>query len=120
MPIAAPMTIAARLYGNPAVVTCGPKIVASTAIAMPTMPYRLPRRDVSWLERPPKHRMKAIVAARYATVARERLTIIGCPSFAEHLEHALRHGEAAEHVDGGKADRHDRQPADPFVGAREI
>ena len=37
-PIVAPTTIAPMMKGNPAAVTCGPKIVASTAIAMPTMP----------------------------------------------------------------------------------
>ena len=61
-PTTAPITIAATMYGSPAAVTCGPKTVASTAIAMPMMPYRLPRRDVSGLDSPPRHRMKRIVA----------------------------------------------------------
>ena len=43
-------------------VTRGPSTVASTAIVMPTMPNRLPRRAVSGLERPPRLRMKRMVA----------------------------------------------------------
>ena len=43
-------------------VTFGPNTVASTAMVMPIMPYRLPRLELSGLERPPKLRMKSIVA----------------------------------------------------------
>jgi hypothetical protein len=41
-----------------------PNTVASTAMVMPMMPYQLPRREVSGLERPPRLRMKRIVAPR--------------------------------------------------------
>ena len=34
----APTTIAARIQGRPAAVTCTPKTVASTAIVMPIIP----------------------------------------------------------------------------------
>ncbi len=40
-----------------------PKMVASTAIAMPTMPNQLPRREVSGLESPPSDRMNRMIAA---------------------------------------------------------
>ena len=62
MPMLAPTTIAPTIHGIPAAVTFGPKTVASTAMVMPMTPYRLPRREVSGLERPPRLRMKSIVA----------------------------------------------------------
>jgi hypothetical protein len=37
-------------------------MVASTAMTIPIIPYRLPRRDVSWLDRPPRHRMNRMPA----------------------------------------------------------
>ena len=43
--------------------TPGPKMVASTASAMPTMPYQMARLAFSWLESPPSARMKRIAAA---------------------------------------------------------
>ena len=42
----------------------GPNMVASTASAMPTMPYQMARLAFSWLESPPRARMKRIAAAR--------------------------------------------------------
>ena len=42
--------------------------VAPIAIAMPTMPYRLPRRAVSWLDSPRSARMNSTPATRYATL----------------------------------------------------
>ena len=53
---------ACRRGEMPAAVTRGPSTVASTAMAMPTMPNRLPRRAVSGLERPPRLRMNRMVA----------------------------------------------------------
>ena len=61
-PTLPPTSIAPTIQGIPASVTVGPNTVASTASAMPTMPYRLPRRAVSWLERPPRLRMNKMVA----------------------------------------------------------
>jgi len=43
--------------------TPGARIVASTASAMPTMPYQMARLAFSWLESPPSARMKRTVAA---------------------------------------------------------
>ena len=43
--------------------TPGPKMVASTASAMPTMPYQMARLAFSWLESPPSARMKRTAAA---------------------------------------------------------
>ena len=39
-------------------------MVAMTASAMPIMPYQIARLAFSWLERPPRARMKRIAAAR--------------------------------------------------------
>ena len=40
----------------------GVSTVASTAIAMPTMPYQMPRFALSWFESPPRDRMKSTLA----------------------------------------------------------
>ena len=61
-PIAAPTAMAPTIQAKPAGVTRGPKTVASTAMIMPMMPYRLPRREVSGFESPPRLRMKRMVA----------------------------------------------------------
>ena len=58
-----PTTSAPMIQGMPAGVTRGPRMVASTAMAMPAMPNRLPRRAVSGLDSPPRLRMKRMVAA---------------------------------------------------------
>jgi hypothetical protein len=63
-PLLPPTTIAPMIQGKPAIVTRGPNTVASTAMVIPIMPYRLPRREVSGLERPPRLRMNRIVAPR--------------------------------------------------------
>ena len=55
-------SIAPMIHGMPAQVTLGPKMVASTANAMPIMPYKLPRKAVSWFDNPPRLRMKRMVA----------------------------------------------------------
>ena len=61
-PAMPPMTIIRRI--SQVALTPGPKIVASTAIAMPTMPYQIARLAFSWLESPPSARMKRTAAAR--------------------------------------------------------
>ena len=43
--------------------------VEPTAMAMPMMPYRLPLRAVSWLERPRSDRMKRTLATSQAVVS---------------------------------------------------
>jgi hypothetical protein len=63
-PIPPPMTSAVTIQAMPAGATRGPKMVASTASAMPTMPKRLPRREVSGLDSPPRLRMKRMAAPR--------------------------------------------------------
>ena len=73
--------------------------VASNAMVMPTMLYQLPRLAVSWLESPPRARMKSIVAAMYETVTMPAL--IMSPSLAKHFEHATCDGETAGDVDAG-------------------
>jgi len=60
--MAPPTTSAPTIHGMPPAVTRGPSTVASTAIVMPAMPSRLPRRAVSGLERPPRLRTKRMIA----------------------------------------------------------
>ena len=57
------LDIAAAIHASPDGLTCGPNTVASTAMAMPIIPYRFPRREDSGFERPPRLRMKRMVAA---------------------------------------------------------
>jgi hypothetical protein len=61
-PIAPPMTSAPATQAIPAGAT-RPATVATTAIAMPIIPYRFPRREDSGFDSPPRLRMKRIVAA---------------------------------------------------------
>jgi hypothetical protein len=68
--MAPPTTSAAAIQPIPPALTRGPSIVASTAIAMPIMPYRLPRRELSGFDRPPRLKMKRMVAPIYATDVR--------------------------------------------------
>jgi hypothetical protein len=60
--MAPPTTSAPMIQGMPAGVTRGPSTVASTAMVMPMMPKRLPRRAVSGFDSPPRLRMKRMVA----------------------------------------------------------
>src|SRR5688572_23643859 len=101
------------IHGYAALVTCGPSTVASTAIAMPIMPYRFPRREVSGFESPPRLRMKRIAAPRYETVSS---VVDTARLLAEHLQHALRNGEAAEHIDRDEGDAQHGQADDPAGG----
>src|SRR5690606_8115836 len=85
-------------------------MVAPMAMAMPIMPYTLPRRADSWWLRPPRLRMHRMLAARYALV-----TIPGfmcSPSLPEHLQHALGDEEPAGDVDRGDENGHGRQQPD--------
>src|SRR5687768_5218380 len=102
--------------GMPAALTRGPSTVASTAMVMPIMPYTLPRREVSGCERPPRLRMKRMVAPMYATVT--RLADMAARLFPEHGKHALGDGEAPEHVDRGQSYPGDCQPANQVVRPR--
>src|SRR3984893_8292189 len=86
--------------------------VVATAIAMPAMPRKLPRRLDAGLDNPRSDRMNRTPATRYSSAA--RLAFIGnarlCPSSSEnqpsglllfllvHREHALRYQKAAEDI----------------------
>src|SRR5210317_1705807 len=74
-----------------------PSMVAISAIAIPMMPYQLPRLAVSWLERPPRARIKRMVAMMYDTVTTPAL--IMSTSLPEHFEHATRDRETTRNVD---------------------
>src|SRR3954470_7913854 len=82
--------------------------VTSTAMVMPTMPNRLPRRAVSGWDSPFRARMKRTLASRYqsamafadiATLFLDPVFFPGGFLLLEHLEHPLGHQEAAESVD---------------------
>src|SRR3954471_20106615 len=83
--------------------------VTTTAMAMPKMPNRLPRRAVSGWDRPFSARMKKTLARRYvsamafadiATLFLHPVFFSGRLFLLEHLEHPLGHQEPAERVDG--------------------
>src|SRR5437867_13384982 len=85
--------------------------VVTAAMAMPTMPNRLPRIElVGWL-RPLSDWMKQTLAIRYSSVTRFRLMslpldLLGCRGlFPEHLQHPARDQKAAEDVHRGQRDR---------------
>ena len=61
-PTLPPTARAPMIHGMPAEPTRGPAMVASTASAMPMTPNRLPRREVSGLDKPPRLRIKRMVA----------------------------------------------------------
>src|SRR5690606_41537197 len=109
------MTRAMMIQGMPPALTCGPNTVAITASAMPIMPNRLPRRAVSGWARPPRLRMKRMVAPIYETVA--MLEVIVFSLLAEHRQHATRDREAAEHIDGRQREREEGQEQDQPVGS---
>src|ERR1700739_1598798 len=83
--------------------------VVATAIAMPIMPSRLPRRDVAGLDSPRSDRMNSAPATRYNNA--DRLAFIREPPSSSrrslrlllvHREHSLRNQEAAEDVHAGE------------------
>src|SRR5437879_5636605 len=78
--------------------------VVTAAMAMPTMPNRLPRIElVGWL-RPLSDWMKQTLAIRYSSVTRFRLMSLPLDLLGggllplEHLQHSPRDEEAAEDV----------------------
>src|SRR5437868_4306990 len=88
--------------------------VVRTAIAIPSMPRRLPRRLLSGFDRPRSARMKQTPAIRYA-----RRTQAGCACAASsilallllvHCEHSGRDGEAAEDVYARKRNGDEAEP----------
>src|SRR3954467_14864875 len=87
--------------------------VTTTAMAMPKMPNRLPRRAVSGCDSPFSARMKRTLARRYqsAMAFADIATLLLHPVFFsgrlflfEHLEHPLGHHEPAERVDRDQGD----------------
>src|SRR5215831_6003022 len=81
-PIAAPMAMP-TMTSSQARPSAGGWLasVVATAIAMPIMPNRLPRRDVAGLDSPRSERMNSTPATRYNNA--ERLAFISGP----HLSH---------------------------------
>src|ERR1700675_4374703 len=99
--------------------------VVATAIAMPVMRKKLPRRDVAGLDSPRSDRMNRTPATRYKTAA--RLAFIWRPPLSSsprgarrslgfllvHREHALGDQEAAKNVHAGKDQRNEAEAARP-------
>src|SRR5205809_385852 len=88
--------------------------VTTMAMAMPIMPKRLPRRAVSWWDRPFRARMKRTLANRYqsamaladiATLFLHSGVLLCRFLLLEHLQHPLGHEESAEGVDRDQRDR---------------
>src|ERR1700693_845259 len=104
--------------------------VVATAIAMPIMPKKLPRRDVAGLDSPRSDRMNRTPATRYKTAA--RLAFISGPPLSSsprgarrslgfllvHREHALGDQEAAKDIHAGKYQRDEAETARPAAAAR--
>src|ERR1700732_4671451 len=127
-PIATP-----RITSNQATPSAGgwAASVVATAIAMPIMPKKLPRRDVAGLDSPRSDRMNSTPATRYNTAA--RLAFISGPPLSSsprgarrplgfllvHREHALGDQEAAKDVHAGKHQRDEAEPARPAAAARD-
>src|ERR1700693_690136 len=105
--------------------------VVATAIPMPPMPRKLPRRDVAGLDSPRSDRMNRTPATRYKTAA--RLAFISRPPLSSspqggrrspdfllvHREHALGDQEAAEDIHAGKDQRDEAKTARPAAAARD-
>src|SRR4029077_7308692 len=100
----------------------------ATAIAMPAMPSRLPRRLEAGLDRPRSDKMNRTPATRYRTA--DRLAFISDPHYSVtrgecrlvalllvHPEHALGDQEAAEDVHAGKDQRDEAETAGPAAAA---
>src|SRR4051812_20014614 len=97
-----PMASARMISPMPPVAMPGRSKVATMAIAMPTMPKRLPRREVSGWESPRSARMKRTAATRYASVERVAATDSTPLLGLEHRQHASGDDEAAEDVHRGE------------------
>src|SRR5579862_3821950 len=109
-----------------------------TAIAMPTMPNRFPRRAVDGCDSPLSARMKHTDATRYHSAtwfavtglpsafriarttwcSRLRCRLRGRLPALEHLEHALRDEEAAEDIHRRERHGDDAYPSAPVEGDR--
>ena len=63
-PMPPPNTKAPTTQAMPDALMRGPSTVANTASAMPNMPNRLPRRDDSGLDKPPRLMMNKIAAPK--------------------------------------------------------
>src|SRR6476660_9822006 len=99
--------------------------VVATAIAMPTMPNRLPWRDDAGLDKPRSDRMNRTPATRYKTAA--RLAFISGPPLPSsprgarrslylllvHCQHALGDKEAAEDIHAGEDQRDEAEAPRP-------
>src|SRR5882762_10898992 len=88
--------------------------VVATAIAMPAMPRKLPRRLDAGLDSPRSDRMNRTPATRYRTAA--RLAFIGLPLLLfllVHRQHALRYQKAAENIPRRKDQRDKAEAARP-------
>ena len=82
--------------------------VVPTAIAMPMMPKRLPRRAEPGCDSPLSARMKSTLAIRYEIAVWLADIALLLPLrflLLEHVEHALTDHESAERVDGRESDR---------------
>src|SRR5690349_9693208 len=89
--------------------------VVPTAIAMPTMPNRLPWRELAGLESPRSDRMNRMPAMRYSNAW--RLALIDGPCslllLLVHRQHALGDKEAAKDIHACKDQRHEAERAGP-------
>src|SRR3954453_19894024 len=120
-PMPPPITIAPMISGSDAT-SCVANVV-TTAIVIPIMAVRLPRRLLSGLERPLSARMKQTPAARYA-----RSTQAGCACTAAsailplpllvHGEHALSDSETAENIHARQRNPDNPEPLGARTSAR--
>src|SRR5210317_2387827 len=97
---------------SPKFCVTSPNRVATSAIAMPTMPYQLPRLAVSWFDSPPRARMNRIVAMMYETWMIPWFTSNITTSLSEHFKHAARDRKTAKYVDGSYQHGAYRDPLD--------
>src|SRR6202045_2174519 len=103
--------------------------VVPTAIAMPIMPKKLPRRDDAGLDSPRSDRMNRTPATRYKTADRlafiSQAPLSSSPRAARrslgflpvHREHALGDQEATEDVHAGEDQRDEAEAARPAAAA---
>src|ERR1700761_7008295 len=105
MPVLPPMMMPSRISPRPHPAMPWCRIVASTAMAMPIMPNRLPCRDVTGEDRPRSASTNSTAATRYASDVRLADMALALLFFLEHRQHALSYHEAAEDVHRGQGDR---------------